>query len=139
MPIMSGIESTREIRRLESIQPITYKRTFIIALTGLATGNDRQEAFDVGVDAFMVKPVSFRDLEKLLQGHVKREVSVGSNSGKAVGIKNGREGGRRAEEIPRRAGSIVSVETERGKSIEIRVGAGAGLGTRTGSVVGEGL
>lgn len=66
MPVMSGIESTRAIRTLERQR--RRKGSLIIALTGLATANDQLEAFEGGIDLFMVKPVSFKHLEKTLQG-----------------------------------------------------------------------
>lgn len=62
---MSGIESTRAIRKLERQRQ--RKGSLIIALTGLATANDKLEAFEGGIDLFMVKPVSFKHLEKTLQ------------------------------------------------------------------------
>lgn len=65
MPVMSGIESTRAIRKLERQRQ--RKGSLIIALTGLATANDKLEAFEGGIDLFMVKPVSFKHLEKTLQ------------------------------------------------------------------------
>lgn len=97
---MSGVESTREIRALERNLPGQHKPAFIIALTGLAAGSDREEAFDAGVDAFMVKPVSFKDLEKMLKQHVKE----GARDSERWGVTS----------------SIVSVESERGKNIEIK-------------------
>ncbi|KAL7275253.1 hypothetical protein RUND412_001812 [Rhizina undulata] len=65
MPIMSGIESTRAIRKLERERKVASK-SLIIALTGLAATTDQQEAFEGGIDLFMVKPVSFKQLEKTL-------------------------------------------------------------------------
>ena len=38
----------------------------IIALTGLASGRDQAEAFASGVDLFLTKPVSFKEVGKLL-------------------------------------------------------------------------
>ncbi|KAG0636886.1 hypothetical protein HOY80DRAFT_1138752 [Tuber brumale] len=61
MPIMSGIESTRAIRRLE--RQSRAKGSVIIALTGLAAASDKVEAYEAGIDLFMVKPVSFKQLE----------------------------------------------------------------------------
>ncbi|KAF2200443.1 hypothetical protein GQ43DRAFT_472710 [Delitschia confertaspora ATCC 74209] len=106
MPIMSGIESTREIRSLEKEHPERFKPTFIIALTGLAASSDRRDAFDAGVDAFMVKPVSFKDLEKILDEHVRKGIML--------------QDGRAPEAETKRHGSIVSMESSRGKHIEIK-------------------
>lgn len=63
MPIMSGIESTREIRRHEEERG---KRSLVVALTGLAAVSDQKEAYAAGVDSFMVKPVNFKELERTL-------------------------------------------------------------------------
>ena len=38
----------------------------IIALTGLASDRDQSEGFLAGFDIYMTKPVSFKDLGKLL-------------------------------------------------------------------------
>ncbi|KAH7360818.1 putative sensor protein gacS [Rhexocercosporidium sp. MPI-PUGE-AT-0058] len=70
MPIMSGIESTRHIRRFEKengLQPVA-----LIALTGAANPNTRQEAFSSGVDLFLTKPVPMKALRGMLDDF-KRE------------------------------------------------------------------
>jgi len=54
-------------RALEAREPGKYRRAFIVALTELAVGNDRREAFEFGVDAFMVKPVKFRELGEVVE------------------------------------------------------------------------
>ena len=64
MPVLSGTEATREIRSLENLDS-TFKKSYIIALTGLAANNDRHDAFAAGVDAFMVKPAKFTELERM--------------------------------------------------------------------------
>lgn len=38
----------------------------IIALTGLASSRDQNEAFSSGIDLFLTKPVAFREVGKLL-------------------------------------------------------------------------
>lgn len=70
MPIMSGIESTQHIRRYEkeyNIPPVA-----LIALTGAANPNTRQEAFSSGVDLFLTKPVPMKALRSMLDD-LKRE------------------------------------------------------------------
>ena len=64
MPIMDGIESTRHIRRFEREQRLDP--VSLIALTGAANPNSRQEAFSSGVDMFLVKPVPMKSLKLLL-------------------------------------------------------------------------
>ncbi|KAL9598084.1 MAG: hypothetical protein Q9219_004715 [cf. Caloplaca sp. 3 TL-2023] len=71
MPIMNGFEATRTIRELEQNRdPATYaqhpKPAMIVALTGLASGRDHGEAFACGVDLYMTKPVSFKEVGRLL-------------------------------------------------------------------------
>lgn len=68
MPIMDGLESTRQIRAFEqaqNLQPAT-----IIALTGMASASARQEAFASGIDLFLTKPVRLKELTSILE---KRE------------------------------------------------------------------
>ena len=71
MPIMNGFEATQEIRKLEWMEeergvPVRKMPAMIVALTGVASGEDQQEAFASGVDDFMTKPVSFKEVGKLL-------------------------------------------------------------------------
>ncbi|KAL8860062.1 MAG: hypothetical protein Q9178_003611 [Gyalolechia marmorata] len=71
MPVMNGFESTRAIRDFERTRnPYKYaqppKAALIIALTGLASGRDHGEAFTCGVDLYMTKPVSFKEVGRLL-------------------------------------------------------------------------
>ena len=71
MPVMNGFEATRVIRDIEEERrdkdgKATFNSAFIIALTGLASGRDQTEAFTSGVDLFMTKPVSFKEVGRLL-------------------------------------------------------------------------
>ncbi|KAF1956521.1 hypothetical protein CC80DRAFT_492071 [Byssothecium circinans] len=65
MPVMGGLESTRLIRGFESEKEI--QRSAIVALTGLASAQDQQDAFDAGVDEYLVKPVKFADVRRLFE------------------------------------------------------------------------
>jgi CheY-like chemotaxis protein len=65
MPVMNGFEATRAIREFEDTKG-TDPGSMIIALTGLASGKDQTEVFDSGCDIYMTKPVSFKEVGKLL-------------------------------------------------------------------------
>ncbi len=52
MPVMDGLEATKHIRTLPG-----YQYTPIIAMTANAFVEDRQQCFDVGMNAFLTKPV----------------------------------------------------------------------------------
>lgn len=65
MPIMDGMTATRSIRQHE--QDLTLERSYIIALTGLASASAKLEAWSSGIDHFMTKPIHFKELEDLLK------------------------------------------------------------------------
>lgn len=65
MPVMDGLESTREIRAFE--RGGCFKPAMIVALTGLSSASAQQEAFASGVDLFLTKPVRLKELTKILQ------------------------------------------------------------------------
>jgi CheY-like chemotaxis protein len=65
MPVMNGFEATRAIRSLEKDED-GRKPAIIIALTGLSSSRDESNALASGVDLFLTKPVSFREVSRLL-------------------------------------------------------------------------
>jgi CheY-like chemotaxis protein len=106
MPVMDGFQSTRHIRELEAQQqrklhpavmsnvdgtaaevppssPVTQttqqgQPCTIIALTGLASTRDQNEAFMSGMDLYLTKPIPFKEVAKLLDNW---ERTGGSSTG----------------------------------------------------------
>lgn len=75
MPVMDGFQATLAIRNLErehrdGARPRladTCPPAYIIALTGLASAQDRKRAYQAGVDLVLTKPVKFAELSKVLE------------------------------------------------------------------------
>lgn len=68
MPVMNGFEATQEIRAFEKAEAMEPSST-IVALTGLGGNLSKQEAFSSGVNVFLTKPVSLKEVRKLLDGN----------------------------------------------------------------------
>ncbi|KAB8345993.1 hypothetical protein FH972_023045 [Carpinus fangiana] len=64
MPVMDGLESTRQIRAWESQHELTPSK--IIALTGAVSNTARDDALEAGCDIFMAKPASFEMIKDVL-------------------------------------------------------------------------
>ncbi|CAI7646329.1 unnamed protein product [Penicillium bialowiezense] len=69
MPVMDGLESTRQIRALEHTME-TKDRTLIYCLTGVAQAEIEHEAMASGMDMFLTKPVRLEKLLPLIEGKV---------------------------------------------------------------------
>jgi CheY-like chemotaxis protein len=65
MPIMSGIEATRVLRRTPEGRSVK-----IVALTAHAMESARQECLEAGCDGFASKPVDFAGLLALIEKYV---------------------------------------------------------------------
>lgn len=64
---MNGFEATRAIRAIEKERGSDLSGpAIIIALTGLSSSRDESEAFASGIDLFLTKPVSFKEVSKLM-------------------------------------------------------------------------
>lgn len=68
MPVMNGIEATRQIRQIEKDRHDSGDNSIpdsvIIALTASALTVDHQNAMKAGCNDFILKPVSLRWLER---------------------------------------------------------------------------
>lgn len=68
MPAMDGFEATRLIREFEREEEGRGKKgkAYVVALTGLASRRDRDEAVSSGFDEFLTKPIGFGMIGELL-------------------------------------------------------------------------
>ncbi len=70
MPELSGIEATKEIRRLEAA---SGKHIPIVAMTASTLPEDHRNCFDAGMDDFLAKPVNLESLQAVLERWVKEK------------------------------------------------------------------
>jgi PAS domain S-box-containing protein len=75
MPQMNGFDASRNIRKLEGK---SQDYTPIIALTAHTTDRAREECFQSGMDAFLIKPIDFdnliRTIDKFLSQNLEKKV-----------------------------------------------------------------
>jgi len=69
MPVMDGMESTAEIRRLEERED--RLRLPIIAMTAHALKGDRERCMAGGMDGYIVKPINISELTETIVGHLR--------------------------------------------------------------------
>jgi CheY-like chemotaxis protein len=68
MPVMNGLEASREIRALESG---SGHRVPIVAVTAHVLDGDREQCFAAGMDDYLAKPISIEKLEEKLDRWLK--------------------------------------------------------------------
>lgn len=97
MPEMDGYEATRLVREGEDKEDAGAKcaipkgqplRLPIIALTAHAMADERQQCLDVGMDDYLSKPFSRRQLHTILQRWLPSSSSAGISAGSGCG-RNG--------------------------------------------------
>ncbi|NPA11180.1 MAG: response regulator [Epsilonproteobacteria bacterium] len=65
MPIMDGLEATKEIREFEKKENLPH--TPIIAVTANCLKGDREKCIGAGMDDYIAKPINKEELSKILQ------------------------------------------------------------------------
>ena len=63
MPVMSGLDATGQIRKLEEG---SEKRIPIIAMTARAMPEDREVCLSAGMDEYVPKPIKSQRLQELI-------------------------------------------------------------------------
>jgi CheY-like chemotaxis protein len=66
MPEMDGFEATRRIRQMEASTP---RHTPIVATTAHAMAGDADRCLAAGMDGYVSKPISRKDLEEAVLRH----------------------------------------------------------------------
>ena len=64
MPMMDGLVATSKIREYEKEQSL--QPTIIMAVTGVASDTVQQQAISVGMDDYLIKPISLRGLRQIM-------------------------------------------------------------------------
>ena len=65
MPVMDGLDATREIRMIETGRKI---KTPVIAMSANAFDEDKEQAYLAGIDGYLIKPIDTDKLFELLDG-----------------------------------------------------------------------
>ncbi len=73
MPVMDGLEATRQIRQLA---PVDGKRPWIVALTANAMIGDREMCLAAGMDDFLAKPIQLISLTGALASACARQAEA---------------------------------------------------------------
>jgi CheY-like chemotaxis protein len=67
LPVIDGLAATRMIRGLPGFQ-----QTPIIVVSAHDTADFKNEALEVGCDAYLTKPIDYSELEKVIEDLLKR-------------------------------------------------------------------
>ena len=81
MPKMDGYEATRKIRRLGE----KSEKLKVVAMTASVTADERENCLAAGMDDYLAKPISIKDLENTFAKHLSLKVLLETSELKAVG------------------------------------------------------
>lgn len=100
MPVMDGFEATRIIREMEAStatqrvdQSPEPHQSLIIALTGNASAEDQANAFTNGLDLYMTKPVSLKDIGELMKAWEEKAAAFGMEGARSGLLEANAAGG----------------------------------------------
>ena len=69
MPLMTGYEATKAIRRLDRPDALSVP---IIAMSADAFSEDIQQCLECGMNAHMAKPIDVKELTRVLKKYIKQ-------------------------------------------------------------------
>ncbi|MEN9317229.1 MAG: hypothetical protein RIS35_3622 [Pseudomonadota bacterium] len=95
MPVMDGLTSTREIRKLPQGDDLP-----IIAMTASSMDQDRQRCLDAGMNDFVAKPIVAEEFWPKLKLWIERHREIGRASPESSGASALSIGGAALEAIP---------------------------------------
>jgi PAS domain S-box-containing protein len=82
MPVMDGLEATREIRKIESA--VLNHGIPIIAMTAHAMQGDKERCLEAGMDDYITKPVDSQALSEILDKWLPKEQAPVAPEGSAL-------------------------------------------------------
>ena len=86
MPVMSGVDTTRAIRSLESTFE-NHKRLPIIALTAHALSDEKKKLLRVGMDDYVTKPIQMEQIIQILTHWTSESFKKAKVADKAILIE----------------------------------------------------
>ncbi|KAJ5776436.1 uncharacterized protein N7511_001447 [Penicillium nucicola] len=92
MPVMDGLESSRQIRAFENVLE-GHDRVPIVALTGVAQAEVEDEAISSGMNLFLTKPVRLDTIARVIKDHVGvvEPLPKGNGNGKVSECDSGKD------------------------------------------------
>ncbi len=66
MPVMDGMEATRQIRKIEALRGVHHERVKIIALTANSQQQDKENCLAAGMDDYINKPFNVKKFPLIL-------------------------------------------------------------------------
>ena len=75
MPVMDGLEATKEIRKWESgnNHQSSIQRVPIVAMTAGAMKGDKKKCLDAGMDGYISKPIKIKEIMPAIQSIIERK------------------------------------------------------------------
>jgi len=80
---MDGFEATKLIRQKETFMAKPH-HSLVVALTGNASAEDQTQAFTNGMDMYMTKPVSLKEVGELMKAWEEKSAIYGAEGARSA-------------------------------------------------------